>query len=106
MSTQRQFDRASARLIGEIPGVERGHMFNSEGLKTGGKFFATWSPYGLLLKLPRERIRELSESGAGRPFQSGGRVMKEWVVVQPDDEHACDAYLREAHDFVAAQRRR
>jgi hypothetical protein len=106
MSTQQLFDAAAARMLDELPGVERGHMFNSEGLRTGGKFFATASPYGLLLKLPRERVRELAASRAGRPFETGGRVMKEWVVVQPDDDAACDAYLREAHDFVASQRRR
>ena len=78
-------------------------MMGSEGLKTGGKFFAMVSRGELVVKLPRERVDELVEAGAGHRFDPGhGRLMKEWVALIPVDEAACAAYVSEARRFVAA----
>jgi hypothetical protein len=55
------------------------------------------------VKLPRERVDELVEAGAGHRFDPGhGRLMKEWVALRPADEEACTAYVTEARRFVAA----
>jgi hypothetical protein len=105
MSVQDLFDEVSLRLLGQDTGVERARMFNSVGLKTAGKFFATMSGEELLLKLPAPRVQELVAGGTGRPFHSGGRLMKEWVCVRPADEATCAAYVDEARAFVAAQAR-
>src|SRR3954447_16615859 len=38
----------------------------------------------LVVKLPKARVDELVDAGAGRRFDPGhGRVMKEWIVVAP-----------------------
>lgn len=108
MSVQRLFDEVAARLLRDDPGVERAHMFNSDGLRAraNGRFFAAVSGERLLLKLPAGRVAELVAAGDGRPFKSGGRLMREWVLLEPADGAACAAYVDEAHGFVAAQRAR
>ena len=108
MSVQRLFDDVSRRLVHDDPDVEKAHMFNSDGLKTrtNGKFFATVSGERLLVKLPAARVAELVTAGAGQPFHSGGRLMREWVLLEPRDEASCAAYVDEAHGFVAAKRGR
>ena len=104
MSVQRFFDEVATRLLHADPDVERAHMFNSDGLKAraNGKFFATVSREQLLVKLPAERVAGLVASGAGQPFRSGGRLMREWVLLQPADEAACAAYVDEARAFARA----
>jgi len=108
MSVQRLFDEVSARLLRDDPDVELAHMFNSDGLRTraNGRFFATVSGDRLLVKLPAGRVAELVAGGDGQPFHSGGRLMREWVLLQPADGPACAASVDEAHRFVAAQRAR
>ena len=57
----------------------------------------------LVVKLPRERVDELVETGAGHRFDPGhGRLMKEWIALTPADEVECAAYVTEARSFVAA----
>jgi hypothetical protein len=93
-------DAVAGRLLREDAAVDQGRMLRSDGLRIGGKFFATAVDGELVLKLPADRVAELVASGAGRPFVSGGRVMREWVRVRPSDEAACTAYVLEARSFV------
>jgi TfoX/Sxy family transcriptional regulator of competence genes len=103
VTAQALFDEVSERLLAEDAALERARMMGSEGLKTGGKFFAMVSRGELVVKLPRERVDELVEAGAGHRFDPGhGRLMKEWVALRPADEEACTAYVTEARRFVAA----
>jgi hypothetical protein len=90
--------------------VKRG--FAEGGLMTAGKLFAV--PHRgdqLLLKLPAGRIQALVATGKGAAFamgqstggKDGGRVMKEWVLAQPE---AADEWLdlaTEAEAFVREQ---
>jgi TfoX/Sxy family transcriptional regulator of competence genes len=103
VTAQALFDEVSERLLAEDAALERTRMMGSEGLKTGGKFFAMVSKGELVVKLPRERVDELVEAGAGHRFDPGhGRLMKEWVALRPADEETCTAYVTEARRFVAA----
>ena len=78
MTVQALFDDVSARLLADDAALERTRMMGSEGLKTGGKFFAMVSKDELVVKLPCERVDELVEAGAGHRFDPGhGRLMKE-----------------------------
>jgi len=78
-----------------------GKGFGSTGLKVNGKLFAFISSKGkFVAKLPRERVDELVSAGAGEPFDPGhGRLMKEWVAVDPGRADLVDL-ARAAHRFV------
>jgi len=88
------------------PGITRSvkRGFAEGGLMTSGKLFAV--PHRgdqLLLKLPAGRVEALVATGRGAPFvmgMNGGRVMREWVLAQPE---AADDWLKlatEAEAFV------
>jgi hypothetical protein len=96
-----RFDRVADRLLSADPHLDRGRMMHAYGLKTRGKFFAMDVDGDLVVKLPAERVAELLASGAGRPFGTGGRQMREWVRLSPPDDEAYSAYMHEARDFVA-----
>jgi len=101
---QALFDQVAERLLAEDDAIEQTRMMGSDGLKTGGKFFAMVSRGELVVKLPRERVDELVAAGAGHRFDPGhGRLMKEWVAIRPADEPACAAYMGEARSFVGAR---
>ena len=51
---------------------------------------------------PDHDVVDLVARGAGQPFHSGGRLMREWVLLQPADEAACAARVDEARAFVGA----
>jgi len=97
------FEQVAARLLVDDAHVEQGRMLHFGGLKTAGKFFAMVVQGELVVKLRATRVDELVAAGAGRPFESGRRVTREWVSLRPSDEAACAAYVVEARHFVAAQ---
>ena len=104
MTAQALFDEVAERLRREDDAVEQTRMMGSDGLKTGGRFFAMGSRGELVVELPRERVDELVEAGAGHRFDPGhGRLMKEWVALTPADEAECAAYVAEARRFVGAK---
>lgn len=76
------FESIAERLLRE-PGTELRSAFHSPGLRVGGKIFAMLVDGALVVKLPAGRCAELVAAGAGRPFESGGRSMREWVAVDP-----------------------
>jgi hypothetical protein len=80
--------------------------FSEGGLMTAGKLFAI--PHRgdqLLLKLPAGRIQALVAAGKGAPFVMGGgaRVMKEWVLAQPEATEDWLSLAGEAEAFVRQQ---
>ena len=88
------FDAVLHRFDGE-PGVEQGTGWRSPGLRVNQKIFAMCVDGDLVVKLPRERCEAIVAAGDGRPFRSGGREMREWVVVPAGDWVALaeEAYL-------------
>jgi hypothetical protein len=101
MKVEAMFDEVAAQLLAEH-WLEQGRMLRSHGLRTGGKFFAMVVEGDLVVKLPASRVEELVGGGEGRPFESGRRVMREWVRLQPLDRAACSAYVVEARSYVGA----
>jgi hypothetical protein len=100
-SVDELFDEIASRLPAEHADVEEGRMLRASGLSTHGKFFVFATRGQLVVKLPAERVAELIADGAGAPFESGRRVMREWVSLRPDDAETCTAYVDEARTFVA-----
>jgi hypothetical protein len=85
-------------------GVTRGTGFGrSEGLRVSGKIFAMLVREELVVKLPRARVEELVAAGLGETFDPGhGRIMKEWISLEPSTSRRWRSLVAEAHDFVAS----
>jgi|SRR5882672_10484600 len=78
--------------------------FGSDALKIGGKIFAMVSHDRLVVKLPRARVDELVAAGDGEPFDPGhGRVMKEWLSLDPSSELEWLPLAKEAMSFVRSK---
>ena len=80
--------------------------FGSSALKVHNKIFAMLIEGKLVIKLPKHRVDALIASGAGERFdpRHDGRLMKEWVTVEPTFEEGWLDLSREAMEFVASQR--
>jgi hypothetical protein len=91
------------------PGVtppSDGKGFGSSALKVHNKIFAMLVEGKLVVKLPKPRVEALIASGDGERFdpRHDGRLMKEWVAVEPTSEEGWLDLSREAMEFVASQR--
>ena len=96
----RDFAKVVASL-GNEPGVSRGKMFGSEGLKIGKSVFAMEVKGKLVVKLSAERAAELRDTGLAEAFDPGhGRPMKQWVAVDPRAKVDWLKLSREAFEFV------
>ena len=81
--------------------VSSGIMFGGRGLRTGKRFFAVWWGDRLIVKLPENRIEELTVAGHGREFvPDGRRPMKSWAEL--DDSADWTAVCTEARAYVEA----
>ena len=77
----------------------------ASALKRRGKIFAMLSSKGeFVVKLPQQRVNALIARGDGERFDPGhGRLMKEWVCIEPDAAAEWLSLAREAMAFVAAK---
>jgi hypothetical protein len=80
--------------------------FGSSGLRIHNKIFAMLVRGRLVVKLPRPRVDALIASGDGERFdpRHDGRLMKEWVSLEPTSKVEWLPMAREAMVFVASQR--
>lgn len=102
-TAQDRFDELAKEHLGE-PGVSRGRMMTSEGLKVHGKFFALVSRERLVLKVPAAQAAALVAAGHAVPFEPGpGRRLKEWVTLAPStDIDLVRRLMADAHDHVGS----
>ncbi|MEV4557383.1 hypothetical protein AB0K51_10350 [Kitasatospora sp. NPDC049285] len=90
-----------------VPGDEPGRegRFGAAALKVGGKIFAMLAHGRLVVKLPRARVDELVAAGEGERFDPGhGRLMREWLSLDPGSQLDWDALAEEALAFVGPAR--
>ena len=82
--------------------VTEGSLMGFPCLHTGGEFFATCDHRTgeLILKLSKERVKELIAEGTGQPFAPAGRVFSQWVLVPERDQTAWAGLMAEAKAFV------
>ena len=72
-----------------------------ESLKTRRKMFAMFNKGNYVVKLPRERVDELINSGEGLPYDPGnGKIMKEWVIIPVEQSDKWINYASEAKEFA------
>ncbi len=83
-----------------------GKGFGSSGLKVKNKIFAMLVSGKLVVKLPKLRVDALVASGDGERFdpRHDGRLMKEWITLEPTSQGEWLPLAREAMEFVASQR--
>ncbi len=87
--------------LADVRGVTRRRMFSTENaFSVNGKIFAMLVRGSLVVKLPKERVDDLVETGKGQRFDPGqGRLMKEWISV-PAGGVPWVALAKEAHRYV------
>lgn len=101
MNPEEKFTSITQHFLSQ-PGVTLAKMFGAPTLKTGSKVFACLYKGKLVLKLPKARVDALAASGQGEAFDPGmGRVMKEWVALDPVGEAQMRALCEEARAFVS-----
>ena len=75
-------------------------MMSSYGLKVNGKIFAMFGRSKFVAKLPKPRVDQLVEQGAGERFDPGhGRRMKEWIAIAGGKAKWVEL-AKEAYQFV------
>ena len=87
------------------PAVGRATMMGYPCLRLAGKFLASYDDKArcLVVKLPRERVTGLVESGRGDPFAPTGGVLRERVAVPTVDRDLWQQFLAEAVEFARRQ---
>ncbi|HVV16463.1 MAG TPA: TfoX/Sxy family protein [Polyangia bacterium] len=94
--------REVAETFADVRGVTRRRMFSTENaFSVNGRIFAMLVRGALVVKLPKERVDDLVETGKGKRFdpRHDGRLMKEWVVVEAGGLPWV-ALAKEAHGYV------
>ncbi|MHA1914833.1 MAG: hypothetical protein ACW986_14230 [Promethearchaeota archaeon] len=72
-----------------------------ESLKTRKKMFVMLNKGNYVVKLPKERVNELFNSGVGLPYDPGnGKIMKEWVIIPIEHADNWIDYASEAKQFA------
>ena len=94
-------------LVAELPAdppVVPGRMFNGDGLKVQGRFFAFIGRNGdLIAKIPAPRVRELVSQQTGAAVVMGSRTMREWARFPVEaGVGTWSQVLEEAYAFVLA----
>ena len=107
-SESRGGDDAARDLYDELtddllydPAIGRATMMGYPCIRLAGRFLASYdhTTRALIVKLPRERVTELIETGDGDEFAPAGKTFREWVSISRLDRELWRALLAEAVDF-------
>jgi hypothetical protein len=83
------------------PAIGRATMMGYPCVRLAGRFLASYDgTSGLVVKVPRDRVTEIIETGIGNPFAPAGKVFREWVSIPTPDRELWTALLAEAVEFA------
>ena len=72
-----------------------------ESLKIRKKMFVMFNKERFIVKLPKERVKDLLNSGEGKPYDPGnGKIMKEWVIIPEEQSDKWISFTSEAMEFA------
>ena len=83
-----------------IEGTMMGHQCLRASSNDGFVATIERSTGNLVVKLPKDRVSELIESGTGLPFAPAKKVFREWVACAKFDAEQWTALIEESIDFV------
>ncbi|HVH63611.1 MAG TPA: hypothetical protein VNA65_08420 [Candidatus Dormibacteraeota bacterium] len=104
MTPEQRYEELASEFAKQrgVTRITQGKGFGSSGqLKVNGRIFVMLVRGRLVLKLPRQRVDELAQSGEGTHFDAGkGKPMREWFALSPTSRRQWLPLAREAFDFV------
>lgn len=97
------FWQLAAELQSTDARVVEGTIINGRCLRVGKEFLALvdYKNSGLVVKLPKNRVAELIQSGEGQPFAPANKVFGEWVSVPKPHRRRWRALLAEGVAFAS-----
>jgi hypothetical protein len=96
MSAEEYWSKIKEKFL-KLDDVEK----QGESLKIKRKMFAFLNKGNITVKLPKERVTELLESGEGLPYDPGnGKIMKEWVTIPLESSDKWTAFAKEGMKFA------
>lgn len=108
ITPEERFASIAEALLGEADvtlGFSGQKRFGSSSLQVAGKIFAMLVKDQFVVKVPRERVDALIASGSGERFDPGhGRLMKEWITINPTSVERWLPLAKEAMGFVSSKR--
>ena len=83
--------------------VDEGELMRSRCIRVGKEFLAMpeYRTGDLVVKLPKQRVAALVESGEGLAFAPAKKVFSEWVQIPGRDESTWASLLDEGYEFVS-----
>ena len=96
MTVEETWSKVKEQFL-KFPEVQK----QGESLKIRKKMFAMLNKGRYIVKLPKERVEKLLNSGNGLPYDPGnGKIMKEWVIIPEDYSDKWIEYASEAKEFA------
>jgi len=96
MTVEETWSKVKEQFL-KLPEVQK----QGESLKIRKKMFAMLNKGRYIVKLPKERVEKLLNSGNGLPYDPGnGKIMKEWVIIPEDYSDKWIEYASEAKEFA------
>jgi hypothetical protein len=96
MSAEDEWVKIKEHLL-KVEGVQK----QGESLKIHRKMFAMLASNIFIVKLPKNRVTEIIDSGEGSPHDFGtGKAMKEWVIIKLEFKKKWFDYAKEAMEFA------
>ena len=97
-----RWDTLAAELEASDPAIARSTMMGLPCLRLDGAFFASLDTRTdrLIVKLAADDVSARAADGTGQPFAPAGKVFREWVAIDRDDEHTWRRALADALAFA------